>query len=115
MLAEPSVHSRARMRIERPVGDIAHERKAEVDVISLFVANSSGKKPNQRLLVRKRAETEDVDGAERTARHRQPVDDRMLERRQLLQAIGDELLEGGGQRLGALAGALYPNERVVGS
>ena len=56
---------------------------------------------------------DEVGLAERAAGDREPVDDRVLFGRQLVQAIGDELLERRRQRLRALAGALDANQHVL--
>ena len=135
MLAERAMHARARHRVERGVGDVAGERMAEVEDVAFAVAEPARAEPHDRVLARAegaphhvaarrigrgapmlggaRIQLREVGEAERTAGDREPVDDDVLGAGQLLDAVGEELLERRRQAHRVEIGAVRAHERVV--
>src|SRR6185503_3794028 len=113
VFAELAVHAYALEGVEGNVSDVAGERITEVDVVAFLVAEAAREESRERLLVVERGQGDDVVHAQRSARDRQPIDDQVLDRRQLLETVGDELFEGRGERLASLSGAFDPEESVL--
>ncbi len=111
VLAEQAVAARAGLRVHRAVGDVAHERVAEVDGAAAAIDEAAGAEARDGLVAVEAHEVQEIRLREGAARDGEPAHDVALGGGQLAEAVADELLQR--RRQAGVAAAVVADELVA--